>query len=182
VYHDHLEKLKTLMRKGIGAPPPVPPKPEPPEPPVWLKTAGKNLARSADVSVSGNYNVKQYPVANINDGRYDVSDNSLRWVSDKNSPDTVELAWDVPQTFNAVRIITGQSGGARTPITCFSLQYYANQQWQDIPGTQVDDNLRIDWGTLFRDVTTSRLRLVVNDTPGGLTRIWELEVYSLPQE
>jgi hypothetical protein len=181
VYQDHLDQLIALMRKGVGAPPPIPPKPEPPKPPVWLKDAGKNLARSAEVSVSGNYNAKQYPVANINDGRYDVSDNSLRWVSDKNTPDTVELTWDTARTFNAVRIVTGQSGGSRTPITCFSLQRYVHNQWQDIPGTQVNDNSSIDWGSTFKPITSSTLRLVVYDTPGGLTRIWEIEIYHLPE-
>jgi len=184
VYQDHLEKLKALMRKGIGVPAPVRPKPKPPRPPVFLKNAGKNLARGGRVTVSGNYNAKQYPVANINDGRYDVNDNGLRWVSDKNTPDTVELTWDMPQTFNAVRIVTGQSGGgyAQTPITGFSLQYDTGRQWLEIPGTQVDDNTLIDWGTTFKRVTTSKLRLVVHDTPGDLTRIWELEVYNITQE
>jgi hypothetical protein len=182
VYQDHLEKLKALMTKGIGAPPPPPPPPPaPPKPPVWLKAAGDNLARSADLAVSGNYNAKQYPVANINDGRYNVNDNSLRWVSDNRTPDTVELAWGAPQTFNAIRIITGQSG-LKTPIAGFSLQYYAGQQWRDIPGTQAEDNALMDWGGTFDSVTTSKLRLVVYDTPGGLTRIWELEVYDLVKD
>ena len=131
------------------------------------------------VKVSSNYNAQQYPVSNINDGRSNVNDNSLRWVSDNDSPDTVELAWTAPQTFNAVRIVTGQSP-ARTPITAFSLQYEAGNQWLDIPGTQVDDNGLVDWGCTFKPVSSSKLRLVVYDTPGGLTRIWELEVYNLP--
>jgi len=182
VYRDHLEKLKALMRKGIGAPPPPPPPlPPPPKPPVWLQTAGKNLARTARVRVSGNYNPKQYPASNINDGRYNVNDNSLRWVSDNDAPATAELAWDNPQTFNAARIVTGQSGGGRpqTPITGFSLQYYAGSQWRDIPGTRVAANTLIDWGGKFDRITASRLRIVVYDTPGGLTRIWEFEVYNL---
>ncbi|MHC4542401.1 MAG: hypothetical protein ACYS74_21880, partial [Planctomycetota bacterium] len=108
--------------------------------------------------------------------------NSLRWVSDNNLPGTVELAWDNPQTFNAARIVTGQSGGGRpkTPITSFSLQYYANNKWRDIPGARAAANTLIDWGGKFERVTASRLRLVVYDTPGSLTRIWEFEVYNLP--
>jgi hypothetical protein len=182
VYQDHLDKLKALMRKGIGAsPPPPPPLPPPPKPPAWLDTAGENLARTARVRVSGNYDLKKYPVANINDGRYDVNNNSLRWVSDNSAPGTVELAWDKPQAFNAARIVTGQSGGGRpqTPITGFSLQYYAENRWRDIPGSRVAANTLIDWGGKFDRVTTSRLRIVVYDTPGSLTRIWEFEVYDV---
>lgn len=176
VYQEHLDKLKALMRKGVGAPPPITPKPEPPKPPVWLKRAGKNLARSARITVSGNYDAKQYPASNVNDGRYDIQDNSLRWVSDKLSPATVELKWDAPQTFNAVRIVTGQSPG-KTPITNFALEYKAGDRWLDIPKAQVEDNVLVDWGGLFKPVTTSGLRLLVYETPGSIARIWELEVY-----
>jgi len=117
VYREHLDKLKTLMRKGIGAPPPLPPAFTPPKPPVWLARAGESLARSARVAVSGHYNPTQYPASNINDGRYNVQDKSL-----------------------------------------------------------------IDWDATFPPITCSRLRVVVYDTPGGLTRIWELEVYNLRQD
>jgi hypothetical protein len=103
-------------------------------------------------------------------------------VSDNNSPDIIELIWDKPRTFNAARIITGQSGGnqPKTPITSFTLQYFAKNKWQDIPGASVVDNTLIDWGGRFDRITTSRLRLVVYDTPGSLTRIWEFEIYNLP--
>lgn len=180
VYEDHLEELKALMRKGVGVPPP-PPLPVNLTPPAWLDRAGTNLARNAKVTVSGNYDTKKYPISNINDGRYDISDNSLRWVSDKTSPGTIELAWDKPQTFSAVRIITGQRGKGRpqTPITAFSLQHHAQNRWHDIPNAAATANTSIDWHATFDRITASRLRLVVTSTPGDLTRIWELELYDL---
>ena len=93
-----------------------------------------------------------------------------------------KLAWDNPQTFNAARIVTGQSGGGhpQTPIMGFSLQYYAKNKWREIPGARVGANTLIDWGGKFDRITASRLRPVVYDTPGSLTRIWEFEVYNLP--
>ena len=180
VYQDHLEELKGLMRKGTGVPPP-PPAPVNLTPPTWLGRVGLNLARTAKITVSGNYNTKQYPASNINDGRYDISDNSLRWVSDKTVPGIIELAWNRPQTFSAVRIITGQSGRARpqTPITAFKLQRHGQGRWHDISNAAATGNTSIDWHAKFDRVTASRLRLVVASAPGDLTRIWELELYDL---
>jgi len=134
VYQNYLPELKELMKQGVGAPPPPPVKSRPP---AWIGSAGTNLARAARVSVSGNYDEKQYPVENINDGRFDVADNGLRWVSDKTRPGWVELAWDQPQKINAARIVTGQTGEIEpaTPIIDFVLQYHNGTDWRDIPGT-----------------------------------------------
>ena len=179
VYQNCLEELKGLMRQGVGASPPPPVKSRPP---AWIESAGRNLARSARVSVSGNYDLKQYPPANINDGRFDVANNGLRWVSDKKLPGWVELAWDEPQTISAARIITGQAGEIEpdTPIMDFVLQYHDGSDWRDVPGTEVADNCEFDWHAKFPPITTGRLRLLVTATPGDLTRIWEFELYCLP--
>ncbi|UCF32329.1 MAG: FAD-dependent oxidoreductase [Phycisphaerales bacterium] len=179
VYERYLEDLKKLMREGVGAPPPPT---EVSKPPSWLKSDGKNLARTAQVKVSGNYkDGTLYPPTNINDGRYDVRDNGLRWVSDNIAPGWVELAWGKPQTFNAARILTGQAGRSKpiTPIIDFVLQVPDGAGWKDIPGAKVVDNSRFDWNAKFPAVTTARLRLYVTATPGDLIRIWELELYKV---
>ena len=179
VYTDHLDELKALMTKGVGKLP-MPTPPAPPAAPAWLGAAGANLARAAQVSVSGNYDLNQYPISNINDGRISYSDNQLRWVSDDAEPDTVELAWDQPQTIGAVRLVTGQAGGnegPKTPITSFVLQYHDGTGYRDIANTKIDNNEAADWHARFPDISTDRLRLVVTRTPGNLTRIWEFEVY-----
>jgi hypothetical protein len=108
-----------------------------------------------------------------------VSNNKLRWVSDKNLPHTVELAWEKPQTFGAVRIVTGQHGsdGPSTPITDFVLQYHDGKQWKDVPGTKTAGNEACDWHAKFPAVETLQVRLLVTAAPGDLTRIWELELY-----
>jgi hypothetical protein len=152
-------------------------------PPAWIDSAGPNLARSAQVSVSGNYDEKQYPAANVNDGRFDVADNGLRWVSDQRLPGWVELAWDEPQTASAVRIVTGQAGGGepKTPIREFVLQYHDGAEWRDVPGTKTADNWEFDWNARFSPVTARRFRLLVTAAPGDLVRIWEFELYRLPE-
>ncbi len=170
------------MTEGVGKLPFPTPAP-PPEPPKWIGTAGPNLARAAQVSATGHYDLNQYPVSNINDGRISYTDNRLRWVSDTQVPDKVELMWDQPQTIGAVRLVTGQSGGnegPRTPITRFVLQYHDGTGYRDIPETRTENNGAVDWHARFPTVTSDRLRLVVTQTPDQLTRIWEFEVYGPP--
>lgn len=182
VYTDHLDELKELMTEGVGKLPFPTPAP-PPKPPKWIGSAGPNLARAAQVSASGHYDLNQYPVSNINDGRISYTDNQLRWVSDTQVPDKVELMWDHTQKIGAVRLVTGQSGGnegPRTPITRFVLQYHDGTDYRDIPETRTENNDAVDWHARFPTVTSDRLRLVVTQTPGELTRIWEFEVYGPP--
>lgn len=180
IYEQYLDELKALMTQGVGAPAP---EPTISQPPAWLTSAGESLARKAKVTVSGNYDLKQYPVANINDGRYDPQNNALRWVSDTNLPCSIEFEWDEPQTINAARIISGQRGDLypETPITDFVLQVFDGSKWRDIPETETAANADYDWHARFPEVSTKRARLLVEETPGGLARIWEIEFYRLRQ-
>ena len=179
VYDRYLPELRELMTRGVGAPPPPPVESRPPE---WLKSAGVNLARSAKVSVSSQYTKADYPVSNINDGRFDVKDNSGRWVSDSESSGWVEMSWDEPVTVNAVRIVSGQTGDPEphTPIADFVLQHHDGTDWRDVPGTEVVSNEEFDINAIFKPVTSRRIRLYVFNSPGGLLRIWELELYRVP--
>ena len=135
------------------------------------------------MTVSGNYGPGKYPAANVNDGRFDVRDNGLRFVSDDTLPGWVELAWDEPQTINAARIVTGQADQIepKTPIMDFVLQYHDGSDWKDVPGTETAGNAEFDWNASFAPLTTTRLRLLVTAAPGDLIRIWEFEVYRVAQ-
>jgi hypothetical protein len=119
----------------------------------------------------------------VNDGRVELL-NKLRFVSDDQLPHTVELQWQQPQKFNAVRIVSGQQGSPRpsTPITDFVLQQHDGKDWKDIAGTKTTENQLYDWHATFDAVETARLRLLVTSSPGNLTRIWEIEAYQLPPQ
>ena len=180
IYASHLDPLKALMAKGVGAPPPVLD-----DPPQWLAQAGENLARKAAVEASSTYDAKgTYPAKHINDGITDTSTNATRWVSDTNPPHTVTLTWQSPQTINAVRLLTGQTARVRaiTPITDFVVQTFDGQRWLDIPETLTKDNARLDWHMTFPEVTTDRLRLFIMASPGQLARLWEWACYHLPKD
>ncbi len=166
VYSDHLEQLKAMM---VGE-----------DISKWLDNAGPNLALDARVSVSSNYDIKKYPKENINDGRFDIKDNRLRWVSHASEmPDDITFSWSEPRTIGAVRIISGWFDGhiSKDPIGRFTLQYDAKGDWKDVRGLRVIRNASVETIWTFSPVRSDRIRLVVTNTPGNLSRIWEVEFY-----
>jgi hypothetical protein len=166
VYEDCLQQLKAMMIGGDTS--------------NWLKKAGRNLAKDAEISVSSNYDTSKYPKENINDGRYDTKDNRLRWLSSSSdSPDYVTFSWPEPRTISSVRIISGWFDGeqAKDPISNFKLQYYQENSWNDIEGLRIIRRARVELVSKFPAVKSDRIRLVVTGTSGNITRIWEVEFY-----
>ncbi|MDR1964048.1 MAG: FAD-dependent oxidoreductase [Planctomycetaceae bacterium] len=195
VYEKYLDELKQLMEKGVApapekywhsAQPKVSGKPIKAAPPTWLPKAGKNLARNAKITVSSLYKGTDYPASNINDGKFDINNNAGRWVSENRDENTdlqtdphwVELTFAEPVEVNAFRLISGQAG-SNTPIQGFVLQYRNGSKWIDIKETKTESNGEPDIGKRFPTVKSSAFRLVITATPGGLARIWELELYNI---
>jgi hypothetical protein len=187
VHAKYLEELQSLLNRGVGKPP-VPRAADPdapraavaaPPPPAWLAQAGPNLARNAKVTASNSSDAANSPPALVNDGMCDFADNAGRWLSDRQPPHQVELAWEQPQRVSAVRILSGylRDGELIAPLTDFVVQYHDGQQWQDLPGAKAEGNTAIDWHARFAAVSASRLRLTVTAAPGNVSRIWEIEVY-----
>jgi len=195
VFEKHLDDLKALMEKGVA------PKPEaywhsaqprypsdnvrrPAVAPDWLPRAGKNFALEAKVAVSSTRAEGGYAARYVNDGRFNVNENGGRWVS-ATTPEGepvehwVELSFDAPVSINAVRIVSGQAG-PMTPIQSFVLQRRDGSRWVDIPETKTEGNTSADIGKRFNAVVASdAFRLFITETPGGLARIWELELYRI---
>jgi len=194
VYTDFLSQLKAIMAKGVGKLPPIPGRnakkpagsakpaaaaPVKLTPPEWLASAGANVARAATAAVSGCHAGGNYPAANINDGKIDISTNAGRWVSDGKLPATVTFTWDAPRTIAAARIVSGWNHGA-TVGECnmdFVFQAPDGEGWKDVPGTAAAGNAKIDWSARFAPVTANRLRLVISAAPGNLARVYEVELY-----
>jgi len=195
VYENYLDELIALMEKGVGpevthdqywdsARPrlPAPPAP-PPVPPDWLPQAGKNFALDAKVAVSSTREEGDHDAKYINDGKFNISENTGRWVSATTPAGEpvvhwVELIFNEPVSINAVRILSGQTGPS-TPILSFVLQRKTGMQWVDIPETKTEKNMHVDTGKRFCEVTSNAFRLYITETPGNLARIWELELYRI---
>lgn len=171
VYTNYIEQLKELV---AYTPPPLPD--------GWPEKIGPNLALSAQVSVSSNYDPVTYPKENINDGQVDTMDNTQRWLSSELSmPDYIEFTWDTSHFISASRIVSGyynnSVGAIEDSIRDFKLQYYQNDQWIDVPGTDIKYNYASDWFGAFPPIRTDKLRLAVLVTHQDISRIWEIEFY-----
>ncbi|MHC4745111.1 MAG: FAD-dependent oxidoreductase, partial [Planctomycetota bacterium] len=166
VYTDYLDELTALMAKGVAA--------------GWLAEAGPNLARSAKVKVQSSYDEAKYPKKNINDGRFNKSINSQRWLSTASeSPIYIEFSWDKARTIGAMRVVSGWFGyqAAGDPIIDFRLQYRDGDDWREVEGSRVTGNMRVEASKKFDAVEAEKVRLVITSTPGGIARIWEVEFY-----
>jgi hypothetical protein len=192
VYEKHLAALQDLMRRGVGRSPEAVPDYENGgegrkrsakttasalAPPKWFAAAGSNVARVARVEVSGSRDAA-HPPALLNDGRLDLADNESRWISDAKPPQFVTFAWDEPREIGALRVVSGYrhaNGAVDSPVQDFVLQYEQDGAWKEL--ARVEQNERVDWSTPVLAVRTSRIRLEVTDSPVGVSRIWEIELY-----
>ncbi len=172
VYTDYLDELKALMTEGVAPPTPKASVAN------YAKPNATNLAPKATLEVSSNYKKgPSYPKEFINDGKFDVSDNRGRWVSDVDDGHWVDFKFDEPTTINAAIIVTGQAPG-QTPISDFLLQYEdADGRLTDIPGSAIEQNESPIVALQFKETTSKRFRLRITQTPGGLARLWEVEFY-----
>jgi hypothetical protein len=176
VYADYLDELKELMRRGVGKSTP----PRLTDPPAWREGA-KNLAPEATVeSIDGSEGAGLW-IRRLSDQQYNLRQNGTRWMNDDRLPHTVEFRWSEPRTLGAARIVSGyyqNQGEVGMPITSFALQTYRDGRWRDVPETRVRNNQRIDWTARFAPVQTDRLRLIIEETPAGVSRIWEVELFA----
>ena len=194
IYEEHLDGLQDLMRRGTGKVPasrqsytnqgarkqyaavhlPTP---------TWLKDAGENLARAAQVHTPGAPQTEIQTSLLLNDGNGNIQDNSARWINRATLPHTIEFTWDKPVYVGAARIISGyySSGSVFAPLSDFILQWHDEKEWKDLIAG-VEANTEPAWSASFSGVRTQRLRLLVTKTKDDISRIWEVEFYKQPAE
>jgi hypothetical protein len=187
IYQRHLSELQELMRRGAGKNPRANSEYPPSRPkttirpvvsvPVWMPKAGPNLARAADVSISGGSKEGCSP-ALLNDGKADVADNSGRWLSTPKLPHAVEFTWKEPVAVGAARVVSGYFDGTITaPISDFVLQWHDGTKWKDVPAACAKGNVDPYWNATFPPVKTAKMRLWITKTKIDISRIWEVELY-----
>ncbi len=178
VYEDHLVELQDLMREGAGKEPAHARAAFPPLPPVDPEWGG-NQAPLARATSSGDRDPSGNPLASINDGVLNLRDNAQRWLSAAVVPNWVEFEWPAPRLLHAVRIVSGyySNGTVTDPIETFALQHHDGSEWRDIPQAGATGNRDIAWSAEFGPVRARRLRLLVTQTPGNISRIHEVELY-----
>lgn len=167
VYAEHLDELLALMKKGVRPGP--------------LEQVGENLAMDAEVLVSGSRDFQAHSSSYINDGAFNLRNNTLRWLSSKSVvPAWVEFRWEKPQTIGAMRVVSGyfSGGSAADPVNDFALQLYEGGSWRTVQGAEVMGNARVDVVRKFPAVRANRVRVVITKTPTDIARIWEIALFA----
>jgi hypothetical protein len=128
-------------------------------------------------SVKASYESKIWPAKFIVDG--DKSDQSS-WHSDStNAPKWVEIDLNEQKILGSAVVYTGSAGGEYTApdrVKNFSLQYFSNGEWKDIPGFVEKGNKYAQVFKIFKTpVTTDKVRFVSNDS--GMVKVREIKLF-----
>jgi hypothetical protein len=162
---------------------------------VEAYTPGVNVALAANggtASASSSYS-GSFPAAGVNNGdRLGTNWGSGGGWNDATPniyPDWVQINFSSTQSINEIDVFTLQDNYSNpvTPtlttqfsqygIIDFQIQYWTGSVWVDVPGGYVIGNRNVWRQFLFASVTTSAIRVQVNNALGGYSRITEIEAY-----
>jgi hypothetical protein len=62
-------------------------------------------------------------------------------------------------------------------ITNFDVQYWNGSSWVTVPGGGVTNNNKVWTKVVFSPVQTTKIRILVNGSPDGYSRITEVEAW-----
>ncbi|MGI8635666.1 MAG: DUF7594 domain-containing protein, partial [Segetibacter sp.] len=133
-----------------------------------VEDAYKNIALGKNVTASSGAGKARF----VTDG---VKTNASAWHGDTSSVQQwVQIDLEKKQDLGSAVIYTGSDGGVYTSpdrIQEFKLQYWADDKWKDIPGTNEKDNKYAQVFTIFKiPVTTDKVRMVIEGNPNAMVR------------
>lgn len=141
-----------------------------------VEDAYTNLALGKRVKASSES--AQWPAKNITDGnKSDLSE----WRSDSASTEKcLEIDLGKTQKLGSAVIYTGSAEGVFTGpdrVKKFKLQYWENNTWKDIPGTEEKNCKYVQVFQQFKQpVTTDKIRWVSTDA--GVVKVREIKVFA----
>jgi hypothetical protein len=107
-------------------------------------------------------------------------------------PDWVEIAFPAAQTIDEINVITLQNNwknavsrpdqntsASGEGILDFDVQYWNGQQWVTIPGGNVTGNDKALRQFLFTAITTTKIRVFVNNSRNNWSRLVEVEAFGV---
>lgn len=141
-----------------------------------VEDAYTNLAKNKPVKVSTES--AKWAAKRIVDG--DKSDHSA-WHSDSTaSQKWIEIDLGAEKTLGSAVVYTGSASGTYTApdrVRNFSLQYFSNGEWKDIPGFSEKENKYAQvYRTFKQPVITSKVRFVSDDS--GIIKVREIKVFA----
>ena len=156
-------------------------------------------SNGATASASSTYDAGRLPVAAINGDR-----KGIHWGTDPSTgsgwhcatnntyPDWLQVDFAGSKTITEINVVTIQDNYANPVepteamtfttygITAFEVQYWNGSAWVTVPGGSVTGNNKVWRQFNFAPVTTSKIRVLVNNALAGYSRIVEVEAWSDP--
>jgi hypothetical protein len=160
-----------------------------------LPGAFLNQALAANGGVAGTSSVHSvgYPVAAVNDGNRSGAGwgNGGGWNDATRNvyPDWVEIDFNGPKAITEIDVFTLQDNynNPASPtetmtfslygITAFNVQYWNGAAWVTVPGGGVTGNTNVWRRFYFTSITTRKIRVLVNASLSGYSRIVEIEAW-----
>jgi hypothetical protein len=106
-------------------------------------------------------------------------------------PDDIQVNFNTNQTireidvytlkddFNSGSVVTDTTTFTANGIRDFNVQYWTGAAWTNVPGGAVTGNNLVKRKFIFPDITTDRIRVVINDSADHLySRIVEIEAFA----
>jgi hypothetical protein len=107
-------------------------------------------------------------------------------------PDWLQIDFSGAKTINEIDLFCVQDNYANPidptevmtfslyGITTFDVQYWTGSSWITVPGGSVSGNTLVKRKFTFSAITTSKIRVLVSNSPDGYSRLTELEAWSSP--
>ncbi len=158
---------------------------------------GTNVALAVNggvASPSSTYFNDNFPVTAVNDGdRLGLNwGNGGGWNDGTLNvwPDWVEIDFNASYPINEIDFFTIQDNYPNPSpptldmtftsygVTDFEVQYWTGSTWTDIPGGEVTGNNHVWRQFTFADITTARIRVLINNSLASFSRVTEIEAYN----
>ena len=156
-----------------------------------------NVALAANggiATASTTYSATSYPIAVLNNG----DRKGLNWgagggwndATNNVYPDWAQITFNEPKDIDEIDVFTLQDvftspieptatqTFTKYGITAFDIQYWNGSDWVTVPGGSITGNNLVWRKITFPAVTTDRIRIQVNASLAGYSRIVEIEAYS----
>ncbi|HYO62718.1 MAG TPA: S8 family serine peptidase [Pyrinomonadaceae bacterium] len=164
---------------------------------VAVEAPGTNVALAANgatASASTTYSAA-YPAASVINGErrgqgWGTSGGGWNDATINAYPDWVQVDFSGSKTINEINVFTLQDDYANPAeptdtmtftqygVTAFDVQYWNGSAWVTVPGGSVSGNNLVRRSFTFPSVTTDKIRVLVNGSLAGYTRLIEVEAYT----
>lgn len=166
-------------------------------PTVAVRSNVALASNGSTATASSSHSSGTYPVSSTIDGESIGNNwgNNGGWNDGTRAayPDWVEIAFPAAQTIDEINVITLQNNwqnaltrpdqntlASGEGILDFDVQYWNGQQWVTIPGGNVTGNDKALRQFLFTAITTTKIRVFVNNSRNNWSRLVEVEALGVP--